>query len=546
MAACGLVALAAAVPGALTACSGSAAGQVDYIVDGALDTYNTNTVGGAASAGAQAFARTLTGFGYHGPDGQVVADHDFGSISIVGGSPLVLDYQIADNAVYSDGKPVTCDDLVLTWAARSGRYSAFDAASQAGYVDITSIDCQPGQKKARVSFAPDRNIVDYNQLFTATSIMPAHVIADELGIDVTGALLGNNVPNITRVAQLWNKTWDLRPGIDSGTIAKHFPSSGPYKIESVLDGGAVVLVANDRWWGAKPMTKRVTVWPQKVDIQDRLNNKSADIVDVAAGSSGILTTPDTYRRTDSPSDGIEQLIFAPQGPLAATPARRAVASCTPRDAIARDAMTPIANARLHTTSDDAIGQAENIPEAGQFIKSNPDAARKALDNKPLTVRIGYRGPNARLAAIVGAIAKACAPAGITVSDVTSDSVGPQSLKDGKFDVLLASTGGATGSGSTGSSAMDAYDLHAGNGNNLSGYANGQIDGIISALAVSADPADLVRLLAESAPVLWSDMPTLPLFRQQRTLLASKKMYAVGTNPSRWGAGWNMDRWVLVR
>jgi peptide/nickel transport system substrate-binding protein len=24
------------------------------------------------------------------------------------------------------------------------------------------------------------------------------------------------------------------------------------------------------------------------------------------------------------------------------------------------------------------------------------------------------------------------------------------------------------------------------------------------------------------------------------------MYAVGSNPSRWGAGWNMDRWVLVR
>jgi len=112
--------------------------------------------------------------------------------------------------------------------------------------------------------------------------------------------------------------------------------------------------------------------------------------------------------------------------------------------------------------------------------------------------------------------------------------------------LLASTGGATGSGSTGSSAMDAYALHTGNGNNVSGYTNGQIDGIIASLAVSADPADLVRLLAESAPVLWAGMPTLPLYRQQRTLLASKKMYAVGTNPSRWGAGWNMDRWVLVR
>jgi peptide/nickel transport system substrate-binding protein len=541
-----LVTIAAAVPGALTACSGSAAGQIDYIVDGALDTYNSNTISGAASAGAQALARTLTGFGYHGPDGQVVADHDFGTISIVGGSPLVLDYQIADNAVYSDGKPVTCDDLVLTWAAQSGRFAGFDAASQAGFVDVTAIDCQPGQKKARVSFAPDRNIVDYNQLFTATEIMPSHVIAEELGVDVTSALLGNNGPAIARIAQLWNTTWNFTPGIESGTVAKHFPSSGPYKIASVLDGGALVLVANDRWWGAKPMTKRITVWPQKADIQDRVNNKSADVVDVAAGSSGALATPDNYRRTDAPSDGIEQLIFAPRGPLAAVPARRALASCTPRDVIARDAAAPIANARLHTAADDAIGQAENVAEAGQFIKSNPAAARVALGGKPLTVRIGYRGPNARLAAIVGAIAKGCGPAGITVSDVTSDSVGPQALKDGAVDVLLASTGGATGSGSTGSSGLDAYDLHTGNGNNLSGYSNGQIDGIISSLAVSADPADLVRLLAESAPVLWADMPTLPLYRQQRTLLSSKKTYAVGTNPSRWGAGWNMDRWVLVR
>ena len=466
---------------------------------------------------------------------------------MVGGSPLVLDYQIADNAVYSDGKPITCDDLVLTWAAQSGRFPGFDAASQAGYVDVTSIDCQPGQKKARVSFAPDRNIVDYNQLFTATAILPSHVIAEELGVDVTGCAAGQQCGPSSPASP--------RRGTPPGTSSRapnpaSSPSTsrrrGPYKIESVLDGGAVVLVANDKWWGAKPMTKRVTVWPQKADIQDRVNDKSADVVDVAAGSSGALATPDNYRRTDAASDGIEQLIFAPGGPLADIAARRAVALCTPRDVIARDAAAPIANARLHAAVDDAIGQAENIPEAGRFIKANPVAARAELKNKPLPVRIGYRGPNARLAAIVGAIAKACGPAGITVSDVTSDSVGPQALKDGKIDVLLASTGGATGSGSTGSSAMDAYDLHTGNGNNVSGYSNGQIDGIIGSLAVSADPADLVRLLAESAPVLWAGMPTLPLYRQQRTLLASKKMYAVGTNPSRWGAGWNMDRWVLVR
>ena len=168
----------------------------------------------------------------------------------------------------------------------------------------------------------------------------------------------------------------------------------------------------------------------------------------------------------------------------------------------------------------------------------------------MTVRIGYQGPNARLAATVGTIAKSCATAGITITGVvldnSKDSPGPQALRDGKIDVLLASTGGATGSGSSGSSAMDAYDLHSGNGNNLSGYANAQIDGIIGALAVSADPAERARLLGEAAPVLWADMPTLPLYRQQRTLLMSKKMYAVTKNPTRWGAGWNMDRWALVQ
>lgn len=531
--------LAAAI---LSACSGSTAGRVDYVVDGLLSTYNVNTVVGAASAGAQAFARTLTGFGYHGPDGQVVADHDFGSISVVGGSPLVLDYQIADNAIYSDGKPVTCDDLVLAWAAQSGRFGGFDAATQAGYVDIANIECTPGQKKARVSFIPDRGVVDYTQLFTATSMMPSHVISDTLGTDITSALLTSKGAIVEQVAKVWNSTWDLKPGID----LKRFPSSGPYKIERVLDGGAVVLVANDRWWGPKAITRRVTVWPQSGDIQDRVNNRSVDVVDVAAGSSGALTTPDNYERADAPSAGIEQLIFAAQGPLATSAARHAFALCTPRDAIARDAGVPIANSRLSPAAEDALAAAEGATEAARFNKADPNAARAALNNAALTVRIGYRGPNARLAATVGSIAGSCAAAGITVSNVTLDTSGPQALRDGKIDVLLASTGGASGSGSTGSSALDAYDLHSGNGNNLSGYANPQVDGIIGALAVSADPAERARLLTEGAPVLWGDMPTLPLYRQQRTLLMSKKMYAVSRNPTRWGAGWNMDRWALMQ
>jgi peptide/nickel transport system substrate-binding protein len=535
------VLLLAGVTG-LSSCSGSPADSIDYAVDGMLTTYNTNTVAGAASGGPQAFARVLTGFNYHGPDGQIVGDHDFGTISVVGRTPLVLDYEVSPSAVYSDGKPITCDDMVLAWASQSGRFPGFDTANRAGYSDIASVDCAPGQKKARVSFAQDRGFVDYGQLFAATSMMPSHVIADELGIDVTTALLNNDGPTVERIAQVWNNTWNLTPDLD----VKKFPSSGPYKLDSVTNDGAVVLVANDKWWGAEPVTAKVTVWPRGADIQERVDQGAYDVVDVATGSSGTLNLPDEYVRTDAPSAGIEQLIFASQGPMAQTPARRALAQCTPRDVIARNAAVPIANARLNPVTEDAYSAAEGAFEAGQFTIANPDAARATLTARPLTVRIGYQSPNARLAATVGAIAKSCAPAGITVQDVATNDTGPLTLRNNEIDVLVASTGGAAGGGSTGSNVMDAYELHGGNGNNLSRYSNERVNGIIAAMAVTTDPKEQARLLGEGGSILWTDMPTVPLYRQQRTVLTSKKMYAVSSNPTRWGAGWNMDRWVLAQ
>ncbi|WP_445271694.1 ABC transporter substrate-binding protein, partial [Streptomyces sp. DSM 41978] len=161
---------------------------------------------------------------------------------------------------------------------------------------------------------------------------------------------------IDRIAKAWNTVWDLKPDLD----LKKFPSSGPYRIDSVSKDGVVVLVANDKWWGTPAITNRIEVWPRGADIQERVNEGSFDVVDIESGSSGLLNLPDDYVSTETPSAGIEQLIFAPGGPLAATPARRAVALCTPRDVIARNAATPIINSRLSPVADDAFSAAENV------------------------------------------------------------------------------------------------------------------------------------------------------------------------------------------
>ena len=227
---------------------------------------------GAASAGPQAFARVLTGFNYHGPDGQVVGDRDFGTISVVGRAPLVLDYEISDDAVYSDGKPITCDDMVLAWAAQSGRFPGFDAASRAGYGDVADVDCARARRRPGCRSPRTAAFVDFGQLFAATSMMPSHVIADELGARRRrrhrGAAGRRPARRSTASPQLWNTTWNLSPDLD----LKRFPSSGPYKLDSVGDDGAVVLVANDKWWGAKPVTGKITVWPRGADVQERVND----------------------------------------------------------------------------------------------------------------------------------------------------------------------------------------------------------------------------------------------------------------------------------
>ena len=159
------------------------------------------------------------------------------------------------------------------WAAHSGRFPGFDAASRAGYVDVTSIDCAPGQKKARVSFAHDRNIVDYDQLFAATTMMPSHVIADELGVrsSVTTALLGTTgrsgasrscgtPPGISNPASSGDRSASRRRG---HTSSNPFWTAARWCSSRMTAGGA-----------PKPMTKRVNVWPQKADIQDRINDRA--------------------------------------------------------------------------------------------------------------------------------------------------------------------------------------------------------------------------------------------------------------------------------
>src|SRR5699024_4372524 len=66
------------------------------LTDGTYSTYN-NTIADMM----------FSGFTYFGTDGTICDDTDFGTYEVVSEDPMVIEYTISDDAVWSDGTPVT-------------------------------------------------------------------------------------------------------------------------------------------------------------------------------------------------------------------------------------------------------------------------------------------------------------------------------------------------------------------------------------------------------------------------------------------------------
>ncbi|CAM3133367.1 ABC transporter substrate-binding protein [Prescottella defluvii] len=564
-----LVALAAAAAVGATAACGEPADQVPslgFAIDNVVTTYNGNTVEGSATGARQALGRVLTGMSYTGPTGGPVADTDFGTSSVLPGDVLTVQYRLNPASVYSDGVPVSCDDFVLAWAAGSGRFTRtgeggaapmFAAATRAGYSDIERVDCQPGSKDATVVFKPGRGYLDWRSLFGATELMPAHVAAQAAGVpDLVGAVQSGDADAVGRIADFWNTGWTLTPGELEST---RLPSSGPYRIDSYTADGGLVLVENERWWGNKPATSRIVVWPKGSDVQSRIDDGEIEVVDVGSGSIGGLDLGDGFDVVDRPSRSVEQLVLATDGTLGSVDARRALALCLPRQQlfdtlghpgfdVATGPGSGVVDSRI--TAPDTLFYSSAVAAEGG-IYTDPDipgaiAAREEAGQSNLTVRVGYLGPDERRAQTVRDIAASCAGAGITVEDAGSPDFLPTALGAGQVDAVLAGTGSAAGAAGVSSTTAAAFALHSGNGDNFGGFSNGRFDQIADQLAVDGSLSARMALAGEAEAILWNEMPTIPLFDQPRTTAHSKGMHGVVPNPTRSGAGWNMDRWILLR
>ena len=539
--------------------------SIGYAVDASIASYNGASTLGASSGAAAVFGRVLTGFFYTGPDGQQVADTDVGTAKEVPGETQTVQYRLNPDGVYSDGVKTSCDDLVLAWSARSGKFtrpgdrgpvSLFDAASTVGYDEIERIDCQPGSKDATVVFRPGKHYLPWRTLFTATEVMPAHVVAQAVGVpNVVNALQTGDGPVIGRIADFWNSGWTVKAGALDLT---KFPSSGPYRIESFSAKDGLVLVANEKWWGDAPETKRIVVWPKGTDFAAKAKENALGVVDLGAGSVADLKL-DGFDEQTVASRGAEQLVLATGGVFSRVEVRRAFAQCVPRqalfDTLGKAGTEPpkyglgagVLNA--HVVQQDSLYYPAVIGGADRYRGADIPAATATLaaaGTAQPTVRIGYQGPDARRARTVAMIAESCRGAGITVVDAGAPDFTPVRLPEGAVDAVLGGTGAVPGPAGSSEGVVAFAALRAGSGLDFGGFANGRYDAITDQLAGESNSTATLNLLTEAENLLWAQLPSIPLFATPRVIAFGNGMQNGIAGPTQAGTGWNMDRWVLQR
>lgn len=497
-----------------------------------------------------------------GPSGQRIPNTDLVSTQVLPAPQRQVIYTLSDQAVFSDGVPVTCDDYALAFTA--GTHPEIFSSHMPQMQQVERVDCTPGSKQFTVVFQQGKG-GRWRELFGAGTVLPAHTIAKRLGMetaDFTRAIGTGDSELLGRAAQVW------RYGFALGKFDPELQVSyGPYKIESVGEEGEVVLVANDKYYGDIPEVPKIVVWPSTKD--------SAELQEAGALMVGDLNNhnPEWYQAQPEPDDGAnaddvrtgrdgkdaeasearaagetpstesidpevpeshqelqtvigemtDTLVFASAGPWADQDNRKALAKCVDIRSVAaassREAGIDLPPSPVHvlTHNDPMSRHLDDIANPHLDVDIESASAAEGLE-----LQIGYPVPSRRMAAMVEAIKRSCEPAGITVTDVTGNgktrgdllTEEPEWTDQGELD-----RGGK----------IDAF--------------LGAVDPMMEYETATSRSEELQSLRAEEKR-LWEEVPSIPLSPQPRTFIVdnSIKNVVVYTGPV--GIGWNMDRWYV--
>jgi len=485
-----------------------------YLANSELTTANAGTAFGTASVASQLSARLYPGAFVSGPTGQFVPNSDLVTTEewMEGDQRNVL-YTITEDANYSDGTPVTCDDFLLSFTA--GLMQELFGSNMPMMDQVESVACAPENKKFLVKFQPGQG-GQWRSMFGPGTVMPAHKIAERAEIsreELVNALYSQDPTQLGRIAEIWRFAF----GLEHFTPEMHV-SYGPFAIDSVGEQGEVLLKRNENYYGDPAALENLVVWPIDADVAEVTQQDNLLVADAAVSKPKWFdseTMSDDFEIEDVVGDLTDSLIFSDSGVFEQQWARQAFAACIDQNEIAKvssDASgvdVPPVYTHAVNPNDPMARTLSSVTEEHKKTDLN-----KAGQLSGMTIRIGYLGEDERLQAMVDSIRQQCEPAGITVEEVSGGNVSAAFLEMDPETWLPS---------------IDAF--------------LGPID---ARTQYGVNSASLARVdeLRDEERHLWEDLPGLPLSAEPHTFFISPRLANAVPYTGSTGIGWNMDRWYV--
>ncbi len=449
--------------------------------------------------------------------------------TIIQEDPLVVEYRLRADAMWSDGTPVSSDDMVFYFENCNDPQD--DCAATQGF-DSATLEVVD-DKAVRLSWPEGQPFVEYILLFSGP-FPPAH-----LGRD-------------------WSDGFRTDPGV----------GAGPYVVDEYNPGSDLTLVANPTWFGEGPHIDEVTfrfisdvgnlplalengevdvIYPQpQVDLVQQINGIS--------GVESSITFGPTW----------EHITFN----TATVPleTRQAIALALDRELIVTALMRPFSESaqplgnRIYMN-----GQAQYVDNTpAEFQQRDVAAARAVLesagweldgdvyakDGRQLSLRIRTTGGNDRREQFQELVQNQLAEAGIRITidnlpggevfgpvfGSTNDPPGPP----GDFDlVIFAWVGGPLPA----TSALQVFGT--GSDSNPGAYVDDQVNELLAEATFTLDADRQAELLNQADALMWETLPNTPVYQLPFFLAWNENLQNIQDNPTLESFTWNLEEWALA-
>jgi len=315
--------------------------------------FNTLNIDGNEADTASMLRPTMPRAFVIAADGSMKVNTDyFTNVELTKTDPQVVTYTINPKATWSDGTPITWEDIAAQINATSGKDKAFAIASPNGSDRVASVTRGSDDRQAVMTFA--QHYPEWRGMFAGNTML--------LPKSMTGS------------PEMFNK----------GQLDKPGPSAGPFMVTAVdRTAQRITLSRNPNWWGTPPLLDSITF----IVLDDAgripaLLNKTIDATGIASLDElkTVERDPDIgIRRAPGPSWTHMTFNGAPGSILADKALRQAVAKGIDRQAIVNvnlrglvDKPTPLGNHIF------VAGQ-EGYQDNSAVVAFDPEKAKAELD-----------------------------------------------------------------------------------------------------------------------------------------------------------------------